>query len=286
LFANLNLRKNSRTNREFALHDYHNVFREVREVLEQYVPKEIEEVRMLEIGCGRRFGITLLFHSLGAEATGIDIDFVDPSFSLSGFLSLWKKSGFVRSAKLLFRRFLFDRTYYQTIERELEKEFGCRLRKDNIDVRRMSACSLELPGNHFDYVFSNAVFEHIRDIDKASREVSRVLIPGGIAFISIHLFPSLSGAHNMEWRRPDEKPSTSVPPWDHLRQNLFPTDIFLNRLREKDYLPVFQSRFSIIDLQSRYEGERFLTDEIRRELPDFSEEELLKRSIKVVMKKR
>ena len=38
---------------------------------------------------------------------------------------------------------------------------------------------LSLPDNHFDFVFSNSVLEHIENIDGTLREVARLLCPGG-----------------------------------------------------------------------------------------------------------
>lgn len=282
LYTYLGLIKYFQKNREFALHDYHQVFCEAKRVLEQYISKEMQHVRILEVGCGQRFATILLFHSLGAHAIGIDTDLVDPHFSVKGLLSVWKKNGFERFVKTLFRHILFDKAYYRT----LEKEFGRPLKMENVDIRAMNACSLEFPDNYFDYVYSNAVFEHINNIEKACSEIARVLNADGIAHIGVHLFASLSGGHNLEWAYPDEKPSTSVPPWDHLRENLFPAHAFLNRLREKDYLSVFNKFFSIIDKKSKYEGEQFLTEEILKEIPEFSRDELLKRSIRVVMTSR
>ncbi len=278
LYTYLSLIKYFGKNREFALHDYHNVFSEAKKVLEEYVTKKIQNTRILEIGCGQRFATTLLFHLLGAHVTGIDTDFVDPNFSFKRFPTVLKTNGIERFVKTLFRHILFDRAYYDT----LEKEFGHPLKMDNVDIRVMNACSLEFSDSHFDYVFSNAVFEHINDIDKACKEIARVLKPGGIANIIVHLYPSLSGGHNLEWHNPDEEPSKTIPPWDHLRQNLFPTHVYLNRLREKDYLAVFNKYFSIINIESKYEGEKFLIEGILKELSDFSREELLKRTIRVV----
>jgi SAM-dependent methyltransferase len=40
--------------------------------------------------------------------------------------------------------------------------------------------------NTFDFIFSNSVFEHVRDLSLALAEIKRVLKPGGV---SLHLFP-------------------------------------------------------------------------------------------------
>ncbi|MEO0094108.1 MAG: methyltransferase domain-containing protein, partial [candidate division WOR-3 bacterium] len=92
----------------------------------------------------------------------------------------------------------------------------------------------------FDFVFSRAVFEHINDVPAAVKEVNRVLSLNGIAVISIHLFPSLSGGHHLEWARPDQSPSTKVPPWDHLRDNNYPVDVYLNKLTINQYREIFR----------------------------------------------
>jgi len=281
LYAYVNLVKYFRRNRDFALHDYHDVFLGAKSVLEQHVKKDIADVRILEAGCGQRFAVTLLFHSTGAQVVGIDTDFVDPHFSLRGYLSVWKVNGFERFVKTLVRHVFFDKTYYDA----LAKEFGRPLKMDDVDVRVMNACALEFPDNHFDYVYSNAVFEHIDDVPAAAQEIARVMVSGGIFNVGIHLFPSLSGGHNFEWSRPDENPSATVPPWDHLRQNLLPTHVYLNRLREKDFIQAFSKHFEILDVESKYEGEKLLTPEIQAELSDYSRDELLKRSIRVIMRK-
>jgi len=271
-----------RRNREFARHDYHDIFcGRAKRVFRERLDTEIRDARILEIGCGQRCTTTLLFHSLGARVTGIDTDAVDPRFSVGGLLTIWKRNGFERFAKTLLRHILFDRGYYKT----LEHEFGRPVRKDHADIRTMDACSLDFADDEFDYVYSSAVFEHIDDVDRACGEVARVLKKGGVAFIGVHLFPSLSGGHNLEWAFPDTRPSKTVPPWDHLRENRFPTHVYLNKLRERDYLSIFDGHLSIVDVWSSYEGEKILTEEILAELPDFSRDELLKRSIKVVMKK-
>lgn len=277
-----------RKNQEFAWHDYHNVFSDARQVLEQFIAKPLDKTRMLEVGCGQHFTTTLLFHSLGVKVTGIDIEFIDPHSSLKGFFALWRKRGFARFIKTLLRRLIFDRAYYQVIR----KEFKHPLKVDNLDLRVMNACALEFPDNHFDYIYSNAVLEHIAEVDKACQEMSRVVHPDGIVYVSIHLFPSLSGGHHPEWAYPDEtlnqyrfKAGRRIPPWDHLRQNLFPVDVYLNKLREKDYLSIFNKYFSLIKTDSRYEGEQYLTNDIMKELRGYSRDELLKRTLKVVMKK-
>ena len=54
-------------------------------------------------------------------------------------------------------------------------------------VREINAGVINFPNEHFDFIFSNQVFEHVLDIDQTLQEIQRVLKPGGSA---LHLFPS------------------------------------------------------------------------------------------------
>lgn len=205
-----------RRNERFAEHDFANVFLRIRRDLEKYGDVPLERARLLEVGCGQHFSATLLFHSSGADVVGIDTSVSAPKLTVRTFARMVRENGAERAAKTLVRRALFDRPYY----RVLEREFNRPLRFDGLDLRTMSATDLSFPDGEFDYVFSNAVFEHIEDVDVAVREIARVLSPGGLAWIGVHLFPSMSGGHCLDWAYPEEMPSASVPPWDHLRDKV------------------------------------------------------------------
>lgn len=270
-----------RRNERFAEHDFANVFLRIRRDLEKYGDVPLERARLLEVGCGQHFSATLLFHSSGADVVGIDTSVSAPKLTVRTFARMVRENGAERAAKTLVRRALFDRPYY----RVLEREFGRPLRFDGLDLRTMSATDLSFPDGEFDYVFSNAVFEHIEDVDVAVREIARVLSPGGLAWIGVHLFPSMSGGHCLDWAYPEEMPSASVPPWDHLRDNRFPSHVYLNRLREADYLAVFEQHLEVEAVIPQYEGKAFLTPEIRGQLGDYSDDDLLKRELTLIVRR-
>jgi hypothetical protein len=122
-----------------------------------------------------------------------------------------------------------------------------------------------------------------------NREVARVLRPGGIAYIEIHLFPSLSGGHDHPWIVPGKTVLAGIPPWSHLRDPAWKEPIYLNRLRERDYRRHFEETPSleIVDWRTEFtEGKDLVSEEILRALPDYSPEELTKRSMIAVLRRR
>lgn len=277
----MRLLKYFRRNAEFARHDYQDVFLTAREGFEKHLDRPIKSARILEVGCGQRFIVTLLFHSLGAHVTGIDTDVVHPRMTPSVMLKIIRENGFERFVKTIARRWMFDREYYRIIGQEAK----VHLQFDGLDIRCMSAYEMDFADAEFDYVYSNAVFEHIDNPEEAVKEVHRVMKPGGVASIVIHLYPSISGGHNLEWHDPDNDPSKTVPPWDHLRQNLHPTHVYLNKWRERDYVELVGKYFTVVDLHSTCEGKQFLSPGIAEELTDYTEDELLKRSIHFILRK-
>ncbi len=274
------LRYSLHSDRGVAENDY-KIFCDARDVMEKFLGRELSRSRILEIGSGQRFATSLLFHTFGADVTGIDMDYVDPRFSFRGYLAIGKKNGWERSLKTLVRHLLLDRGYYGTIRRLC----GRPLRFSDLNLLCMDACDLAFADKSIDYIFSRAVFEHIDNVEKACQEMYRVLKPGGIANIRPHLFPSLTGGHNPEWFDLRRENTRKAPPWDHLRKNIYPAPCYLNKYREQDYLRVFSRYFTVVDVEPEYLGKEYLTEDILRELSGYTREELTKVSIRIILKK-
>lgn len=244
---------------------------------------DFRAVRALDLGCGLLQWQTIMLHSLGAEVTGVDMEYVRSDRLPDKYWKLLRTNGLERAAKTAYWDYIFRDRYLQALQ-------NCSpfaLQTSHLDLRQHTAERLPFSDNEFDLVASHEVFEHIADVRGAVREIRRVLKPGGIAYTTLHLFTSVSGGHHMDWKFPDEQPSTRVPPWDHLRQKRYPEHpSWLNELRERDYRPIFESEMKILSWEpSLYEGRQLLTAEIKAELPDYSEDELLKKGLIIVTRK-
>jgi SAM-dependent methyltransferase len=135
---------------------------------------------------------------------------------------------------------------------------------------------LPFPAGRFDLVTSIAAFEHFLDVPRVVAEIDRVLRPGGLVWVCIHLFSSLSGGHNVSFTEiPLRHLPAGVEPWDHLRSRRLPFHVPLNEWRKNQYLDTFARHFQIL---SQYcamrEGEELLTPPVAAELSAYSRDEL------------
>jgi len=253
-------------------------------IIREHLASSPSGLSMLEIGCGQLAKQVALFQAEGARITGIDME--EPTYHLSPrkFLRVGRTNGWERASKSLARHLLFDRQGMRGLDAAMPVPVSWK----SLDVRVMDAATLDFPDASFDFIFSKAVFEHIADVEAATRELARVLRPDGVVYISTHLYPSLSGGHQLAWLRPDSQPSDRVPPWDHLRKNQFPVNTFLNKLRINDYRRIFGSTLEILEESVRTEGAGLLTPDRLSELTEkgYTREDLLTRNLNIVAQRK
>jgi len=240
----------------------------------------IKEKTILDIGCGRFYPFTLLFASLGNDVTGIDILYIRAKESLvRRYHRILRCDGFRSLMEEVLYKFSFkERAYYQA----LEETSAVSLTTEGIIFEQMSAENMSFADGTFDIVVSVAAFEHLANVPRAVSELSRVMKKGAIAYIDINLFTSPSGGHHFNW------PNTSqVPPWDHLRQRRLPFTVYLNEMREHEYLEAFGRELNVLEVIDidKGQGQELLTPEIRAELSDYPEEELTKYGIAIIAEK-
>lgn len=229
--------------------------------------------RALDVGCGKAAWLTLLLAGAGAKATGVDTEVVDLGLSPVKYAHLLAKNGPERAARTLFWELVYARPYFS----ELARLADFPLDFSQVDARPMSVLETDFPDNTFDLAVSYEVLEHLPDLNAAARELARIVKPGGVTYLYAHNWTSVSGGHHIAWKYPDTEPSSTVPPWDHLRGNRFP-DIpsWINKKREHEYKAAFERHFDILDwMPGSVEGRALLSPDVRRELAEYSTEELL-----------
>jgi len=255
-----------------------NTFMMFKNALEPYMGV-LQKKSIIDIGCGRRYPYTLLFHSLGNRVVGIDLSHIAHD-------ALWIKRYWmeltINGIESFSRALLFDilgqrKTYYKALQ--WLSDFPLRYR--GLVFARMNVENLIFPLETFDLAVSVVCFEHIANVSKAIFEMHRVLKLGGIACVKIHLFTSRTGGHHLG------KQFDKVPPWDHLRQNRFPVPIFMNKLRKAEWLELFSEKFEILGVFDETDkiGEELLTTKILNELSKYSIDELLTPTITIVARK-
>ena len=277
-----------------ARHDCVNVFDKTIHDLNRVGFTSLEGKRVLDLGCGQRFPFSLQCAAAGAEVAALDIDYVKPSRWPFAFARICKHNGIKRALKSVTRQALFDCRYYAALEDAARKPLRSFVPKVSLITADPLAASYPLPAKQFHLIASNAVVEHVKDVSLFAAEVRRLLCRGGYFYGIIHNFYSLSGGHALEWAYPDESPSTKIPPWDHLRENRFPTWTYLNRFRPDEYKAAFAKHLRVLLFEGRdinhdsdgLEGELILTPELCVELSAYSRHLLLTRSYCVIGRKK
>jgi SAM-dependent methyltransferase len=229
----------------------------------------------------------ILLHSSGVKVTGIDSHVGyrwGLGFRPTRYSSYLREAGLLRTLRKALGELVYDRLYYRT----LAQAAGLSLTEEGLDLQEMTAEKLEFKDDSFDVIHSNATWEHLGEPGIVNQQAARVLRAGGLAYIEIHLFPSLSGGHELPWIVPGRTELGQVIPWQHLRDPDWRGPVFLNRLRERDYLRLFEETpgLEMLDWKTEFtEGADLLSSEILDELPDYPPEELTKRSIIAVLRK-
>ena len=176
--------------------------------MERALGGRIRDKEMLIIGPGQQL-VEMSFFARHNSVTGIDLDVIPRHPSVREYLRIFRNNGSIRTLKTMARKAM---GYDRALRREAERA-GLTVDSDPAVVA-MDAAAMTFPDDSFNCVFSTSCFEHLSEPGDVIRQVARVLRPGGLAHVDVHLYTSDSGCHdvrNFGGRR------DSIPPWSHLR---------------------------------------------------------------------
>jgi SAM-dependent methyltransferase len=247
---------------------------DVEHHLEDALGRPVRNLKMLEIGPGQKQRQQAYFSAAGNDVLGIDLDVIP--HTPSEYLEMLRTNGSVRTLKTIGRKMLGLDAAYQ---RELCKQLGVE-KMNPLPVRQMDATHLEFEDNTFDVVYSFSALEHFPDPGAALAEVSRVLKPGGAAYIALHLYTSDSGIHDA---RIFSGNRAEVPFWAHLRPqvaHLAQSNAYLNKLRLREWEALFEANFPQAQLLRHEYDRSWQAGELAKlraagELSEYTDEELL-----------
>jgi SAM-dependent methyltransferase len=244
----------------------------------------LEKLRTLEIGpgqCPHRLRIM----SFKNDAVGIDTDVIPQDMNLAAYVTMIRQSPPMRTLKTLGRKALARDARADAV---LAAKLGTK-RLPPLKTLRMSATQMSFPDASFDFVSSYSVFEHIDDPAAAVREVRRVLRPGGVAYISLHLYTSHSGQHDPVICNT----GTPTPPlWPHLRPEYEHTvhpAAYLNRVRLEEWRRMFSEVMPgvafLTERQDHEIGDGLAKLREAGELAGYTDEELMTVNLVAIWKK-
>lgn len=240
--------------------------------------------RALDVGAGQRL-MHLAYLAQCNTVTGIDLEVVVHGFNFRAYMRMVRTNGVRRTIKTIVRKMLQIDARYR---RELCDQLGIN-RFPTVRALPMDAKDMSFADESFDFVFCHSVLHHIPEPERAIREVARVLEPGGVAHLALHLYTSDTGSLDPRVMAGND----TLPKWPHLRtgkQHLVIQNAWLNMLRLADWTSLFEREMPGCRFWVDTDRLTHLEPEARRlqaagELTDYTLEELLTRTLAVTWRK-
>ena len=241
--------------------------------MQRQLGKKVEQLRMLEIGPGQGLERARYFGRKN-KVIGMDLDVIPVGFDLHSYLRMFRENGAGRVAKSIGRRLLIGKANETAWANLLGVE-----KFNDPAIMHGNICEETPKIGQFDVVMSWSVFEHLPNPAQAVENVMKLLKPGGIFYLSLHLYTSNNGHHDIRAFTGDED---NLPLWPHLRtateQAIVPS-AYLNKWRLAQWRELFANvtpgHTEFLEAFESYE--RFqprMTSTLRQELAHYSEEEL------------
>ena len=240
---------------------------------------------VLDIGVGQ-FLVQMQYFAKHNRAVGIDFDVIAQGLNPLPYLEMFRSNGWRRTAKTVGRKLLgIDRLYAGELRRQLEVATLPAHR-----ILRMDACKMSFPEASFDFVHCQSVFHHLPTPAQAIAEIKRVLRPGGVSFVSFHLYTSETGS--LDPRVFTER-RNEVALWRHLRPqhaHELTSNAYLNKLRLPEWRRLFNAGMPGAEIILNPSKRAGTAEDARRliasgELADYDLEELATHNVWALWRK-
>jgi len=262
-------RKNAERNMSILL----DLLQQNEQLIERKLGKPLKDLHILEIGPGQGLE-RARYLGLSNDVEAMDLDVIPSGSDLGSYQQMIKVNGFGRFAKTLGRRFLIG----QANEAAWAKLIGTNQFTDP-QMRYGDICTDTPPIEAYDLVVSWSVFEHLPNPRQALANIIQALKPGGVFFISLHLFTSINGSHDIRAFTGQED---KLPLWGHLRsstRHLIEPSSYLNQWRLSEWRKLFfeiapdaDEHLNTYEYFEKYSP--LLTSDLRDQLKDYTDEEL------------
>ena len=241
--------------------------------IEHLLGEPVRNKNILEIGPGQGMERAQYF-GVHNKVDGLDYDVIPRGFQPDQYVKMVKANGLGRLAKTVGRKIIVggaNRTAWA-------KQLGVDKLNDPTFFHG-DICTMVPKSNHYDVVTSWSVFEHVADPHQAVANVIDALKPGGVFYISLHLYTCNNGHHDMRSFTGD---GNALPLFAHLRpsqQHHVTESCYLNRWRLNQYREVLNELApGHTEWLEKYEHEDVfkpqLTPDMWEELSDYTNDEL------------
>jgi SAM-dependent methyltransferase len=231
-------------------------------------------LRMLEIGPGQGLERARYFGQHN-EVVGIDLDVIPQGLEVGAYVHMLRSNGLGRVAKTVGRKLL--------VGRPNARAWGKAVGRADLPLPRLihgDICAAPPAEASFDVVMSWSVFEHLPAPEAALTHVIQALRPGGLFFISLHLYTANNGHHDIRAFTGQEH---ELPLWAHLRpatQTTVKASAYLNKWRLPQWRELFAAlapgtREWLLEHDWRQDLSSALQGALRDELRDYGDDELL-----------
>jgi SAM-dependent methyltransferase len=240
-----------------------------------------ENKDVLEIGPGQ-FLTQARYFALKNRVTAMDYDVIAEYLNPLNVAKMLKRNGASRTAKTVLRKATgIDHIYRKTTRAQL------RINKlPKLTIEHGDAQSMPFADNSFDMIQSRSVIHQLPHPEKALAEVARVLRPGGVAHLDLHLYTSYNGA--LDPRTMSGSDTTYY--WHHLKHpDEYVQVATLNKWRLQNWRALLANTLPGAIVRISEDGpnirQALLAQQSAGELSVFSTEELLGHALDILWQK-